>query len=361
MSRRLPVFTAVTALAAVLGAVAPAATQAADSIKITFISGYPPASPWVGAFNDQFIKDVDAALARTGKVRIDWNLAHSGQVVKARGELEGVQSGLGEMTVVPLGFHADKLPLYILPFVTPFTTQDPVVVAENFVAQQTKFDAFPKTWDSLGHFQLGVSTNIDNYVIVSKTPIKSVADLKGKKIGGAGPNLLWVTSVGATGVQSTLPDFYNAMSTGIVDGVIAWPHAMGAFKLCEPGPNMFDAGFGSAGMLALNINKDVWKNLPEEVRAAMTAAAPAWNQLQLKRLVDGATEMTAKCQSEFKTVVHTLPAADRAAWVKAMPPLALDWAKQNDAKGVPATAVLTSYMDFMRAKKQPVPRNWDKE
>lgn len=44
-----------------------------------------------------------------------------------------------------------------------------------------------------------------------------------------------------------------------------------------------------------------------------------------------------------------------------LPALALDWAKQNDAKGVPATTVLTSYMDFMRGKKQPVPRNWDKE
>ncbi|MBM3558381.1 MAG: hypothetical protein FJX53_00470 [Alphaproteobacteria bacterium] len=73
---------------------------------------------------------------------------------------------------------------------------------------------------------------------------------------------------------------------------------------------------GKAGMLALNINKDVWKNLPKEVRVAMTATAPAWNRLQLKRLVDGATEMLAKCPTEFKTVVHSLPAADRAAWVK---------------------------------------------
>jgi len=361
MTRPRTGLAATLAAALAIGAIAGSPAQAADAIKITFISGYPPASPWVGAFNDQFTKDVDAALAKSGKYKIDWNLAHSGQVVKARGELEGVQSGLGEMTVVPLGFHADKLPLYILPFVTPFTTQDPVVLAENFVAQQTKFNAFPKTWEALGHIQLSVSTNIDNYVIVSKMPIKSVADLKGKKIGGAGPNLLWVTSVGATGVQSTLPDFYNAMNTGIVDGVIAWPHAMGAFKLCEPGPNMFDAGFGSAGMLALNINKDIWKGLPEEIRTAMSAAAPAWNQLQLKRLVDGATEMIAKCKADFKTTVHTLPAADRAAWVKSMPPLALDWAKQNDAKGVPATAVLTSYMDYMRDKKQPVPRNWDKE
>lgn len=352
---------ATLAAALAIGAIAGSPAQAADAIKITFISGYPPASPWVGAFNDQFTKDVDAALAKSGKYKIDWNLAHSGQVVKTRGELEGVQTGLGEMTVVPLGLHADKLPLYILPFVTPFTTPDPYVLADNFEMLQDKYPAFDKNWDEFSHVQLGVSTNIDNYVIVSKMPIKSIADLKGKKIGGAGPNLIWVTSVGATGVQSTLPDFYNAMNTGIVDGVIAWRHAMGAFKLCEPGPNMFDAGFGSAGMLALNINKDIWKGLPEEVRTAMSAAAPAWNQLQLKRLVDGATDMLAKCQTDYKLAVHTLPAAERAAWVKSMPPLALDWAKATEAKGHPAQAILTSYMDYMRDKKQPVPRNWDKE
>jgi hypothetical protein len=52
---------------------------------------------------------------------------------------------------------------------------------------------------------------------------------------------------------------------------------------------------------------------------------------------------------------------ERIKWAKGMAPLALDWAKRTDAKGFPATEVLTAYMDFMRANNQPVTRNWDKE
>ena len=40
---------------------------------------------------------------------------------------------------------------------------------------------------------------VDNYVLISETPIKSLAEIKGRKIGAAGPNLPWVKAVGAAG------------------------------------------------------------------------------------------------------------------------------------------------------------------
>ena len=40
-------------------------------------------------------------LAKTGNYKVSWITGFGGQIVKVRGELEGVQTGLGDIGVVP--------------------------------------------------------------------------------------------------------------------------------------------------------------------------------------------------------------------------------------------------------------------
>jgi hypothetical protein len=54
-----------------------------------------------------------------------------------------------------------------------------------------------------------------------------------------------------------------------------------------------------------------------------------------------------------------LAAADRLNWARGMPNIAKEWAARLDKKGLPGTALLKSYMDEMRAAKQPIARQWD--
>ncbi len=49
--------------------------QAAETIKLTAIDGYPPKSLWVKEFIEFFIPTVDKALAKTGNYKIKWNQA----------------------------------------------------------------------------------------------------------------------------------------------------------------------------------------------------------------------------------------------------------------------------------------------
>jgi len=44
-----------------------------------------------------------------------------------------------------------------------------------------------------------------------------------------------------------------------------------------------------------------------------------------------------------------------------MPNLAADWAKANQAKGLPAKAVLQAYMDGLRNRGVKPLRDWDRE
>ena len=71
---------------------------------------------------------------------------------------------------------------------------------------------------------------VDNYQILLNGEYTGPESLNGKKLGGAGTNLRYIESVGATGVSSALTDFYNGVASGIYDGVIVWATAAEAFK-----------------------------------------------------------------------------------------------------------------------------------
>ena len=44
-----------------------------------------------------------------------------------------------------------------------------------------------------------------------------------------------------------------------------------------------------------------------------------------------------------------------------MPNIAKDWAAELDKQNLPGTKMVNAYMDKMRAAKQPIVRQWDKE
>jgi TRAP-type C4-dicarboxylate transport system substrate-binding protein len=356
----IPRVTAIAIAAAATATVAfsvPATAQ--QTINLTAISGYPPPATWIGALIDAYLPAVDAELAKTGKFKINWNKGISGQIVKPRGELEGVETGLGDLGVIVTAFHADKVPLYDVAFKTPFTTKDLGLVIATTAKMEAQFPAYGKTWATFNQVPLGPGGAVDNYMLWSKTQIKSLADIKGRKVGAAGPNLPWVIAAGAAGVQTNLAEAYNSLSTGIYDNMIVWRQAAGAFKLCEPAPFVIDADLGAVNGFSLNVNKDVWDGLPDEVRSALRAGIPAWQKEQVKRVNEGAESGLERCKKDFGTVYTRMSDSEIKQWANLLPPLGKEWAAARDKKGEPGTAILKAWMDEMRAKKQLVARNWD--
>ncbi len=105
--------------------------NAAKTINLTAIDGYPPKALWVKLFINFYIPEIDRRLAETGNHKIKWNQAWGGQIVKPKHVLEGIQKGLGDIGVVTTVFHPDKVPLQGVAFATPFVTTNPDLVART--------------------------------------------------------------------------------------------------------------------------------------------------------------------------------------------------------------------------------------
>jgi len=350
------------ALAAALltGSMFVAPAQAVETIKMTALDGYSDKAIWVERFKNYFVPEVDKILAKSGKYKIEWNLALNGQIVKPRKILGGLQKGLGDIGVVTHIFHPDKVPLYGISFNTPFSTVDPMVVTKTIDKLVAKFPAFKDGWKKYNQITLTNGITLDTYQLFLKKPIKSMADLKGLKIMAGGDNKKFLKGWGATPVGGSLMGYYDKVKTGIADGAMIWPQAAGAFKFAEVTPYMLDLRIGSMASKAINVNANTWKKLPQEVKDALQTAAIGYRDQMAIHSVKKSKILFKKYLKAGGKVI-AVSDADRLKYAKAIGPIAKEWAASLEKKGVPGKAILSAYMDALRAAKQPILRDWDKE
>lgn len=331
---------------------------AQDTVDVTIVSGFSPAVAAVRILREDFMPAVDAKLAETGNYAINWQEAFSGTLAKPAGELEAIQFGLADMGVIPTAFHADKLPVYQVGYVTPFTTDDLVLIHEVVDGLVEKYEAFNATWESLDQVSLSVSGIPDNYILCSSSPIASLEDIDGLKVAGAGPNLRWIEPAGATGVTGSLGNFYQLVETGVADAMLVWGEAVVSLKFYEVCDHYFDAQLGGVNTYVINVNESSWESWPSEVQDAMTEAAKEYGVA----IGEFAARLGAQARDTFVEnggTVTVIDPAERDEWARTLPNIAQEWVVSLEAQGVPAQAILTDYMDAMRAADQTVARDWD--
>lgn len=354
------------AIGGVLGVAAVAMTgfstpaQSTETINLTAIDGYPSKALWVKVFIDYYIPEIDKRLAKTGNYKIKWNQAWGGQIVKPRHVLEGLQKGLGDIGVVTTVFHGDKVPLQMIAYATPFVTTNPVLVSRTVDGLADKFPAFRGAWKTYNQVYLTNLAVLDSYQMISKTPMATLADFNGLKVGSAGMNLLYLKGFGAAGVGGSMVSYYNKLKTGVLDAVMLWAEGGNTFKLYEVAPYMLKADIGSVNSKAITFNADRWAKLPGEVKTVISEAAIAYREHMTKTAVDIATSSYALFEAKGGKIT-TMTGEERAKWIRVMPNVAKSWAEGLEKKGVPGKAVLKSYMDTMRANKQHIVRHWDQE
>jgi len=334
--------------------------HAEEVIPLTIIDAYAPTASWVRVLIDYYIPEVDRRLAATGHYRIKWNKAFGGTIAKTRGVLDALKYDLADIGIVTTPFHPDKVPFYNLAYVTPFVTTDIGLVARTISELADRYPGVKHQWDDYNQVYVTTTGMIDTYeVLLTKKPA-SLQDLKGMKIGGVGLNLRYLQGMEATGITSTLNDWYNSLATGLMQGVVAWSEAVIAYKLYEVAPYMLDVRLGAVTSMVVSINKRTYDRLPDEVRKVLVETANDYRDV-LARDTD---QLGQKSRDEYQRLGGTiieLTDEERRQWAARIPNMAKEWAADLERRGLPGRRILSDYMDIMRANHQPIMRQWDRE
>ena len=110
----------------------------------------------------------------------------------------------------------------------------------------------------------------------------------------------------------------------------------------------------------LTVNADVWAKLPAEVKKVLQEVAIEYRDL-LAKIAKNKGASSINAYKKAGGTVYELSKSERTQWANSLPNMAKEWAAGLDKEGMQGTEMLSYYMNAMRAAKQPIERQWDKQ
>jgi TRAP-type C4-dicarboxylate transport system substrate-binding protein len=162
-------------------------------------------------------------------------------------------------------------------------------------------------------------------------PIKTVDDLKGRKIRAAGPfQSASLEVLGATPVSGiTVAQVAESVSRGVVEGTLSDWNGMYAFRLVGVTKHHFEVPLGTAAA-GVVMNKEAYNALPANARAAIDKHSGL--ALSRKHGVEFDARYTENIERAKKDPSHSFvfpSAADRRAIAARLKPITENWIKEN--------------------------------
>ncbi|PKR53776.1 C4-dicarboxylate ABC transporter permease [Thalassospira marina] len=343
------------AIAALAFSVMPAMSHA-EEISVTTVAGHPPVFLWVKTLSETFIPSVNAALEGTD-YKINWNEAYGGTLAKPGGALEAIEFGLAQVGIVSTLFEPSNLSLQNVTYVTPFGSEDVDLVLKTVDQMHDEIPGMRSLWQDHDLEYLGGAFGLEDYLLMTKFPVNSLKDLEGKKINAPGAAVNWLENTGAVGVAGDLTTYYNDIQTGVADGVVVFPTAAAAAKLYEVAPYVTRAHFGAQYAGGIAVGKTWFEDQPAEIQDAFRKGVKDFAVAYRSGLEERVKNAFSSMEKGGATITE-LPAAERTAWANALPPIALNWAKEQDDHGLPGTEVIDTYIRHLKDAGVNLPRDW---
>jgi C4-dicarboxylate-binding protein DctP len=258
-----------------------------------------------------------AAELTKGRVKVE--VYGNSTLYKDKEEMEALQLGAVQMLAPslakfgPLGVK--EFEVFDLPFI--FSDYDALrKVTNGPVGKQLLAKLEPKGIRGLGYWDNGFKSFSLN------TPIKSPADLKGKKLRIQSSKVLeeQIRSVGGMPQVMAFSEVYQALQTGVVDGTENPISNLYTQKMHEVQKHLTMTEHGYLGY-AVIVNKKFWDGLPADIRAqlddAMEQATRYANQIAK---IENDSSLDAVKKSG-KTAVYVPTKEERLVFKKAMMPV----------------------------------------
>ncbi|MCB1476719.1 MAG: TRAP transporter substrate-binding protein DctP [Rhodobiaceae bacterium] len=208
--------------------------------------------------------------------------------------------------------------------------------ANNQIAAELYDDYLRPEYGALGVEVFFHATSAP-YALLTKTEVKSLEDLKGLKIRGAGgPVNKMVEALGAIPVTTASTEILTAFQQGVVDGVLVPAESWLTYNLDEVAKYIVLVDFGRAGDIPFAINPKLYEKLPPDLVDVMKRAGRYGSLLQADFVESNIARGMEAMKAKGAKVVE-LSAEDIAALDTAKAKLWTEFEQEHNKAGYPAT------------------------
>ncbi|MFH1153978.1 MAG: TRAP transporter substrate-binding protein [Pseudomonadota bacterium] len=328
----------VLAVAAFLAAAMVSPAAWAEAIKLTYSNFFPPthiqsilAQEWC-----------DAVAARTnGQVKVDYYPA--GTLTKAQNCYDGVVQGLSDIGLSVLAYSRGRFPvLGAVDLPMGYTSGVQATKVANAVYNKFKPKEFDDTTIMYFH------AHGPGLVHTKGKAVRTIEDMKGLKLKATGYSAKVVAALGGVPVGMPMPETYQSIQKGVVDGGVYPLESNKGWRLGEVtdyATAAFSAAYTTVFFVTMNTSK--WKSLPPDVQKTIMEINEEWIGKHAKAWDDSDFEGVKYFLDQGNEIIG-VDKKESEKWEAAVAPIAEEYAKELDGKGLPGTEVVKFIRETMK-------------
>ncbi len=318
-------------------------SQGADQpIKLTYSNFFPPTHVQ-SILADAWCKEVEKRT--NGKVKIEY---YPGQTLTKAAEVyDGVVTNVSDLGLSVLGYTRGRFPL-IGVVDMPLGYRDGKTATKVINAVLQKFQ--PKEFNDVKVMYL--HAHGPGFVHTREKPVKKLEDMKGLKLRSHGVSANFVEALGGTPVAQPMPETYQLIQKGVVDGAVYPLEANKGWKLgevCKFATLAYDVAYTTGFFVVMNKGK--WEKLPGDVKKVIEEINKEWVE-KTGKAWDEIDEEGLKFFKEKGGQTIALDEAEQKRWKKAVKPIIDKYVAEIEGKGVKGKEVVEFIEGMLKSSKQ---------
>jgi len=252
-------------------------TAPQEVIKLSSACYLPPAHPF-SPLQEAWGKDI---MARANG-RVEITFYPGGSLLTAPQTADGIVQDIADIAFAHIGYTPGRFPV-------TESLDLPVGYPSGWVGSHVATDFMnkfkPDEWDNMHVLLVNAGTTAG--LMLHDTKVTKLEDLKGKTLRGAGEVASAITALGATARDIPMPEMYDSVSKGVVDGTLVGIETLKSFKMadvCKYTAFVWQVGNMYTFYLAMNNAK--WDSMPKDIQKIFDEVseeyaekwAVAWNE-----------------------------------------------------------------------------------
>lgn len=299
-------------------------------VKLTYSNFFPP--PHIQSqLAESWCREVEKQT--NGAVKIDY---YPGQTLtKANQVYDGVLQGVSDIGFSVFAYTRGRFPV-MAAIDLPLGYASGKVATEVINQVYDKFQ--PKELDDVEVMYL--HAHGPGMVHTKGKPIRKMEDIKGLKFRGHGTSALVVKALGGTPVPKPMPETYEMLQKGVVDGsMYPWESNKGwrLGEVTDYCAAAFDAAYTTSFFVVMN--KDRWNSLPADVQDTIRKINAEWAVKHGKAWDDSDMEGIRSFLNSGGEIIG-IPEDEQERWKNAVAPIIDDYIKDKSAQGLPAKEIV---------------------
>ncbi len=322
----------------VLAVLLAATGHAAEKVITLKFAHFVPATTAEGKLMQEWADEVGKRT--NGRVKV--NVYPAQTLMPAAQIYDGVTKEVADIGYSIFAYTKGRFPLTEV-IDLPIGYQNPAVPAYLINAYYKKFK--PKELDDVKVLFLEAH---GRDIISTKKAISKLADIKGMKLRASGLSAKVVNGLGGSAVGLPITDTYDALSKGVVEGLVLDWGGLLNWKMGDLVKNHIESpGVAATVAFFTVMNKDKWNSLPPDIQAAIEKLDEEWIPRVSKKWADWENVGKAELLKKGGKIV-SLSKEDNAQWVEQMKPILNEYVAASKAKGLPGDQALKFCQDYLK-------------